>query len=90
MMIRIISVLIQNSLYKNKTEGMLNIVRSGIYLISLFPTSSLVYVLIGRILNYYPSYPTRRLYFREVEIAYCGLYPPLKVTTLNQSKECFR
>ena len=41
--------------------------RSGIYLISLFLTSSLVYALVGRILNYYPNYPTHRLYFGEVE-----------------------
>ena len=43
--------------------------RSGIYLISLLLTSSLVNVLVQRILNYYP---THRLYFGEIETPYCG------------------
>ena len=29
-------------------------------------------VLVGRILNYYPNYPTQRLYFWEVETPYIG------------------
>ena len=37
--------------------------RSGIYLLS-------VSVLVQGILNYYPNYPTHRLYFREVKTPY--------------------
>ena len=37
--------------------------RSGIYLLS-------VSVLVQGILNYYPNYPTHRLYFGEVETPY--------------------
>jgi len=40
--------------------------RSGKYLMSLLLTSS-VFVLVQRILNYYPDYPTSSLYFGEVE-----------------------
>ena len=39
-------------------------------LTSLLLTSSLVFVLVQRILNYYPNYPAHRLYFGEVETAY--------------------
>ena len=46
---------------------MLTIERSGKYLISLFLTSSTVFFLLQRILNYYP---THRLYLGEVETPY--------------------
>ena len=51
----------------------IEIERSDKYLISLFLTSSLVYVVVARILNYYPNYPTNRLYFGEVETPYSFL-----------------
>ena len=44
--------------------------RSDKYLISLFLTSSLFFVLVRTILNYYRNYPTHRLYFEEVETPY--------------------
>ena len=40
------------------------------YLISLFLTSPRFFVFAQRILNYYPNYPTHRLYFGEVETPY--------------------
>ena len=52
---------------KYKHERTLKIQRSGIYLISLFLTSSHVYILVGRILNYYPNYHTHHLYIGKVK-----------------------
>ena len=66
-MSRIIRVIIQNSLYQNKNRTGGKKQRSGIFPISLFFTSS-VYVLVRRIFNYYPNYPTHRLYFAEKNI----------------------
>ena len=48
----------------------------GIYLISLLLTIFLFFVLVQRILSYYPNYPTHRLYFGEVETPY---RPTLKI-----------
>ena len=51
-------------------ERSLEIERSGKYLISLFLTTFSVDVLVERILNYYPNYPTHHLYFGEDETPY--------------------
>ena len=54
-MSRIIWVLIQNSVHQNKNREEVN---------------NRAFVLVQRILNYYPNYPTHRLYFGEVETPY--------------------
>ena len=69
-MSRIISVLIQNSLHQNK-----NIEEVTIFEIRYLPDISIfnlpsVFVLVQKLLNYYPNYPTHRLYFGEVETPY--------------------
>ena len=62
-MSRIIRVIIQNSLHQNKNrEKVKN--REIRYLPDL---SIFNYVLVQRILNYYPNYPSHRLYFGEVK-----------------------
>ena len=69
-MSRIIRVIIQNSLHQNKNrEEVKN--REIRYLpdLSIFTLLS-VFVLVQGILNYYPNYPTHRLYFGEVETPY--------------------
>ena len=38
------------------------------------------YVLVGRILNYFPNYPTPRLYFGEVETHFMITYISLNLT----------
>ena len=69
-MSRIIRVFIQNSLYQNKNrEEVKN--REIRYLPDLSIVNLLsVFVLVQRILNYCPNYPTHRLYFGEVETLY--------------------
>ena len=65
-------VINQNSLHQNKNrEEVKN--RELRYLpdLSIFNLHS-VFVLVQRILNYYPNYPTHRLYFGEVETSYRG------------------
>ena len=65
-----IRVIIQNSLYQNKNrEEVKN--REIRYLpdLPIFISLSVV-VLEQVILNYYPNYPTHRLYFGEVETLY--------------------
>ena len=47
----------------------LTIERSGIYLIFIDNLLSVSFF-VQRILNYYPNYPTHRLYFGEVEKPY--------------------
>ena len=69
-MSRIISVIIQNSLQQNKNrEEVKN--REIRYLpdLSIFKLLS-VFVFVQIFLYYHPNYPTRRLYFEEVEIHY--------------------
>ena len=69
-MSRIIRVIIQNSFHQNKNrEEVKN--RKIRYLpdLSIFDLLS-VFVLVQRILNYHPNYPTHRLYFGEVETLY--------------------
>ena len=69
-MSKIIKVLIQNSLYENINRK--EVKNNGIwYLPDLYIFNLLsVFLLVRRILNDYPNYPTRRLYFGEVEIPY--------------------
>jgi len=64
------TLLIQNSLHQNKSrEEVKN--RKIRYLPDLSIIILLsVYVLVQRILNYYPNYPTHRLYFGEVKTPY--------------------
>ena len=54
----------------SKSEQKKNYVLQHDHLISLFLTSSLFMFWFRRILNYYPIYSTRRLYFGEVETPY--------------------
>ena len=66
-MSRIIRVSIQNYLHHNKNRDEVKN-REIRYLLDLSIVNLLsVYALVGRILNYYPNYPTDRLYFKEVE-----------------------
>ena len=66
-------VIIQNSLHQNQNREE---VKNGEirYLpdLSIFNLLS-VFVLMQRILNYYPNYPTHRLYFGEVETLYAKI-----------------
>ena len=69
-MSKIIRVIIQISLNPNENrEEVRN--RESRYLpdLSIFNLPS-VFVLVQRILNYHPNYPTHRLYFGEVETPY--------------------
>ena len=63
-------VIIQNSLHQNKNREEVNN-REIRYLPDLSIVNLLsAFVLVQTILNYYPNYPTHRLYFREVETPY--------------------
>ena len=55
-----------------------------------FLTSSLFFVLVQRILNYYSNFPTYRLYFGEVETPYCAnLWEELSNDSLrNRDHHC--
>ena len=65
-------VLIQNSLHQNKNRE--EVKNSEIrYLPDLSILNLLSVVLVQIILNYYPNYPTHRLYFGEVETPYLVL-----------------
>ena len=67
-MSRIIRLLIKNSLHQNKN-------REIRYLPDLSIVNLLsVFVLVQKFLNYYPNYPTHRIYFREVETPNCKMY----------------
>ena len=69
-MSKIIGVKIQNTLYQKKNrEKVTNRKIRYIPDLSIFNLLS-VFVLVRRILNYYPYYPTHRLYFGEVETPY--------------------
>ena len=71
-MSRIIRVIIQNSLYQNKNrEDVKN--REIRYLPDL-SIVNLLSVLVQRILNYYPNYPTHRLYFGEFKTPYVRVF----------------
>ena len=73
-MSRIIRVLLQNSLHQNKNrEEAKNREIMYIHDFSIFNLLS-VYVIVQRILNYYPNYPTYRLYFAEAETPYINIY----------------
>ena len=73
MMSRIIRVIIKNSSYQNINREKVNN-REIRFLPDLFIFNLLsVFVLIQRILNYHPNYPTHRLYFGEVETPYSRL-----------------
>ena len=75
-MSKIIRVLIQNYLHQNKNKNREEVKNREIrYLpdLSIFNLIS-VDVLVQRILNYYPNYPTNHLYFGEVETPYCIRY----------------
>ena len=74
-MSRIISVIIKNSLHQNKNrEEVKNREIRCLPDLSIVNLLS-VYVLVQRILNYYPNYPTHRLYFGEVETSYRAALP---------------
>ena len=68
MMSIIIRVITQNSLYENREEVNNRDLRylPNISIVNLLS----VFVMVERILNEYPNYPTRRLYFGEVETPY--------------------
>ena len=69
-MIMIIMVIIQNSLHQNKNrEDVKNREIRDLPDLSIVNLLSF-FVLVERILNYYPNYPTHRLYFGEVETPY--------------------
>ena len=69
-MSRIIRVIFQNSLHQNKNREEVNN-REIRYLpdLSIFNLRS-VFVLVQRILNYYPNHPTHSLYFEKVKTPY--------------------
>ena len=69
-MSRIIREIIQNSLHQNQNGEDVKHGEIG-YLpdLSIFNLLS-VFVLLQRSLNYFPNYPTHRLYFGEVETPY--------------------
>ena len=75
-MSRIIRAIIQKSLHQNRNREEINN-REIRYLpdLSIFNLLS-VYVMVRRILNYYPNHPTHRLYFREVETPYSEWQKP--------------
>ena len=66
-MSRIIRVIIKNYLHQNRNrEEVKN--RKIMYLTDLSIVNLLsVYVWVRRILNYYPNYPTHRLYFEKLK-----------------------
>ena len=82
-------VIIQNSSYRKKNREEVNS-REIRYLpdFSIFNLFS-VFLLVQRIWNYYPNYPTHRLYFGEVETPYshCNL---IELTDrVRRSPVCF-
>ena len=78
-MSRIIRITIQNSLHQNNNrEESKNREIRYLYDLSIFNILS-VFVLVHRILNYHPNYPTHRLYFGEVKKPSSYHGPPMTV-----------